>query len=275
MNVSKLYRNADLSSIARRINTFTVSLQDHKMVTPTLARVVLSWTGTQPDRSEVNASISNLFSGLASPVESSFRSLQSGPVNVTIGFVKANREVKEYTQEIAANQGRYKAMASNLLMDREDQSLWEVHSGSTGKFLVKKSNEDLSELVHLATSRKATLPTLAQVASVPAEIQEFAAFVDPNVQEVMHGYIVGRTNDGRVRVLSFEGDGQDQELDEELLVEVVNLDGKDQEAAKIKMSAEVAADRGALVSYYTKMFGAYAPDYLKRVIEMIDSHSIA
>lgn len=275
MNVSSLYRNADLASIARRVNTFTVSLQDHQMVTPTLARVVLSWTGQQPDRSEVAASIADLFNGLASPVESSFRSLQSGPVSVAIGFVKANREVKEYTSEIAANQGRYKAMASNLLMDREDQSLWEVHSGSTGKFLVKKGNEDLSELVHLATARKATLPTLAQVASVPAEVQEFAAFVDPTVQEVMHGYIVGRADGGKVHVLAFEGDGQDQEIPEDLLVEVVNLDGKDQEAAKIKMSAEVAADRGAMVSYYTKLFGSYAPDYLKNVITMIDSHSIA
>jgi hypothetical protein len=275
MNVSSLYRNADLASIARRVNTFSVSLQDHQMVTPTLARVVLSWTGQQPDRSEVAASIADLFNGLASPVESSFRSLQSGPVSVAIGFVKANREVKEYTSEIAANQGRYKAMASNLLMDREDQSLWEVHSGSTGKFLVKKGNEDLSELVHLATARKATLPTLAQVASVPAEVQEFAAFVDPTVQEVMHGYIVGRADGGKVRVLAFEGDGQDQEIPEDLLVEVVNLDGKDQEAAKIKMSAEVAADRGAMVSYYTKLFGSYAPDYLKNVITMIDSHSIA
>lgn len=275
MNVSSLYRNADLASIARRVNTFSVSLQDHQMVTPTLARVVLSWTGQQPDRSEVAASIAGLFNGLASPVESSFRSLQSGPVSVAIGFVKANREVKEYTSEIAANQGRYKAMASNLLMDREDQSLWEVHSGSTGKFLVKKGNEDLSELVHLATARKATLPTLAQVASVPAEVQEFAAFVDPTVQEVMHGYIVGRADGGKVHVLAFEGDGQDQEIPEDLLVEVVNLDGKDQEAAKIKMSAEVASDRGAMVSYYTKLFGSYAPEYLKSVINMIDSHSIA
>lgn len=275
MNVSSLYRNADLASIARRVNTFSVSLQDHQMVTPTLARVVLSWTGQQPDRSEVAASIAGLFNGLASPVESSFRSLQSGPVSVAIGFVKANREVKEYTSEIAANQGRYKAMASNLLMDREDQSLWEVHSGSTGKFLVKKGNEDLSELVHLATARKATLPTLAQVASVPAEVQEFAAFVDPTVQEVMHGYIVGRADGGKVRILAFEGDGQDQEIPEDLLVEVVNLDGKDQEAAKIKMSAEVASDRGAMVSYYTKLFGSYAPEYLKSVINMIDSHSIA
>lgn len=277
-NIEKLYRHADLASIANRINLFNVTVQDYKMVTPTLARVVLSWTGSQPDRSEVVAGISALFNGLASPVEASFRNLQNtGPVNVTIGFVKANREVKDYTTEIAADKTRFKAMASNLLMDREDESLWEVKSSGTSKYLVKQGNEDLSELVHLARTHRGTLPTLAQIASVPAETQEFAAYVDKQTQEVMHGYVVessivkGRQ---RVKVLSVEGNGEVDTVDEDQLVEVVQLDGKDQEAAKLKMSAEVAADRGAMVSYYTKMFG-YAPDYLKKVIEIIDSHSFA
>lgn len=277
-NISRLYRHADLASVAARINLFNVTVQDYKMVTPTLARVVLSWTGGQPDRNEVVSGISQLFNGLATPVEASFRNLQNtGPVSVTIGFVKANREIKDYTTEIAGNKGRFKAMASNLLMDREDESLWEVKSSGTGKYLVKQGNEDLSELVHLARTHRGTLPSLAQIACVPAATQEFAAYVDTKTQEVLHGYVVESTmvkGRQKLKVLSIEGDGEVDVVDEDQLVEVVQLDGKDQEAAKLKMSAEVAADRGAMVAYYTKMFG-YAPDYLKKIIEAIDSHSFA
>jgi len=58
------------------------------------------------------------------------------------------------------------------------------------------------------------------------------------------------------------------------LVEVINLDGEDAKAAGTVMAAEVAADKNAMTEYYRKMF-SYAPDYVQKIIDMINSHAFA
>lgn len=269
--MSNVFRNLDLAALASTLNTTTANLQDFEMISPSVARVCISMSGAFPSRSEVRSAIASLFKGMASPVEASFRNLsESGGIKTVIGFVKASAEVRPFEE---ATNGRMKAMASNLLMDDTDKSMWEIRAGSTGKYLVKQGNEDLSELASLAVSRKVGLPSLAHVANVTAAKTEFAAFLDKKMEEVQFGFVVASTDDG-LEVLPFDGDGDVETVTPEQLVQVVNLDGEDTQATGMEMSAAVMNDKSAMIEYYKKAY-QHAPDYVAKVIEQINQHAFA
>jgi hypothetical protein len=272
----------DTASLADRVNLFTTNLQDFRPVTPTLAKVVLTFSGTAPTREEIRASIAKLFNHGASAVASSFRSLERTSGSKTVaGFIRYQSTVLEYNEKSPETAGRYKHMAAaangevNMLMDTTDKSMWQVKAGNTGKYLVRHGEDDLSELMHLARNHKTGMPTLAQLANVPAEAREFASFVDVEQEEIMHGYVVAKSDDGQVMtVIAFEGDGQPQDVHVDLLVEVANLEGEDEAAIGTKLSVTAGADKAAMIEYYKKAYG-YAPDYLKMIIETIDQHAFA
>jgi hypothetical protein len=265
------FRNLDLDAIHAKIQTagFTLNVNDYEMVTPTLARVMLTYTGNVPmAQEEVRAGISKLFEGQASPVAESFRKVKDG---VIAGFVKTAREVREFDSG-AVTAGKMKEMAANLLMDKTDESLWEKKSGASGDYLVRQGNDDLSGLVHLATNKQIGQPTFAHLASMPAEPKEFAAFVSIDSEEVEHGYVVASA-DGKMTVVPVGSDDA-VEVQTAQLVEVINLDGEDAKAAGTVMAAEVAADKSAMIEYYRKMF-SYAPDYVQKIVDIINQHSFA
>lgn len=260
------YRNFDLEELANKINTFSLRLQDYEMVTPSLARVILAYTGAPPVKEEIRANITRLLNGMAAPVEGSFRILGHPEQKVVLGFVYSASDVRDYDEQ------NMKVMASNLLMDKADESLWEVRSGNTGKYLVKQGDEDLSELVHLAMVRQTSMPVLAQVAMASTIKREFATFVDAKSQEVMHGFVV-EVNGPKLTVAVYEDEGKPVEIEEAQIVEVSNLDDEVRPTYS-KMAPEVAASKTALVEYYKKAYG-YDPAYVQLIINMINQHSFA
>lgn len=265
------FRNLDLDSLASKATLagFTLNVNDYDMVTPTLARVMLTYTGNVPrSQEEVRASVAALFKGHAAPVAESFRKVTEGTI---AGFIKTSREVREFDSGMVTA-GKMKEMAANLLMDKTDESLWEKKSGAAGDYLVRQGNDDLSGLVHLATHKKLGQPTFAHLASMPAETKEFAAYVSTDSEEVEHGYVVASA-DGKMTIIPV-GAEEGVEVQTAQLVEVINLDGEDAKAAGGVMAAEVAADKGAMIEYYRKMFG-YAPDYLQKIIDIINQHAFA
>lgn len=267
--MEKLFRNLDLAKVADRVRTFTTNLQDYQMITPSLARVVLTLTGSMPRREEIRASVAELFKGHAAPVSNSFRELpQTGGTRTVVGFVKASAEVRFMDEK----GGKMKAMASNLMMDETDESMWEIRNGASGNYLVKQGNEDLSELAYSVKARRIGMPTLSNLESMPAETKEFAAFVDTKIEEVMYGYVVGSVG-GKTQVIAY-GETDTVDIDNDQLVEVSNLDGEDIKALGIEMAAAVAGDRAAMIEYYKKAY-SYDPSYIQKIIEMIDQHAFA
>lgn len=262
------FRNLDLDALASKINSFTLNVNDYEMLSPTLARVVVTYTGTLPVREEIRAAVARMFGGAASPVAESFRKVTDG---VIAGFVKASREVREYDEGLVTA-GKMRVVASNMLMDNTDHTLWEVKESSTGKYTVRKSDEDLSALVHLACRTQMTQPTLAHLASMPAEPKEFAAFVSEDSEEVEHGYVIA-SEKGKMTVLP-AGSDTPVEVTTAHLVEVMNLDGEDSKAFGHEMAAEVAADKATMIEYYKKMF-SYSPEYIAKVIQIINQHAFA
>jgi hypothetical protein len=263
------FRNLDIDALASKLNSFTLSVNDYEMVSPTLARVMISYTGETPRmHEETRAGIAKLFDGHATPVAESFRKVCAG---VITGFVKASREVREFDPE-SVTAGKMKEMAANLLMDKSDETLWEKRSGASGDYLIRQGEEDLSQLVHLAMHRQAGQPTFAALASMPAESKEFAAFVSPESEEVEHGYVVASA-DNKMTVIPF-GAEEAVEVQTANLVEVIHMDGEDMRALGTEMAAEVASDKSAMIEYYRKAYG-YAPDYVQKIIDMINQHSFA
>lgn len=266
------FRLLDTDSLAASIKTFSLNLQDYSLLSPTLARVVMTFSGRLPVQEEIRASIANVFQGKASAIAGSFRNMERSSGSKTlIGYVRSAAEIKEY-EENAETAGRYVQTASNLLMDNVDKSMWEVRSGTSGKYLVRKGEDDLNELVHLAHSKKSGMPTLAQLASVPAEPREFAAYIDLVTEDVLHGFVTHR--EGEVATISsYENEGETQEVQIDQLIEVATLDAEDEKGSGMKL-AETAATKEEMKAYYRKMF-SYAPDYVKDIMDMIDAHAVA
>jgi hypothetical protein len=106
--------------------TKTVSITDYDMLSPTLARVVIAYTGRQTKES-IRATILEKTDNLAAPVENSFRIVKANSVGgIAVGYLRANKEVRVIDEkEIRAG---YRVMSSNIMMDNSDRSLWERRS---------------------------------------------------------------------------------------------------------------------------------------------------
>ena len=264
------FKHLDIDAITAKMNLSTINLTDYKMVTPTVARVVISCTGQDTDESVTRSEIAKLFGEQASPIVSSFRKLPTGgEVATVVGFVKANRQVMAMED---VPKEKMKLMASNLMMNQDDKSLWDVRKGAAGEYLVRQGSEDLSELIQLARKPKIGTPSLAAIASMPAEPREFVAYVDTKLEEVQHGFVIASEGDN-VTVIPV-GMEQAVECKLECLVEVSYLDADDEKMLGQKTMATAGMDKSAMIEYYRKAYG-YAPAYVAKIIEMINMHSFA
>ena len=265
-------KHFDIDAAIARINTSTVNIHDYELMTPTLAKVIVTYTGDLPRHEELRSQISTLFKGFAAPVVASFRKLDRiGNKNAVIGFVKSVVEIR--TLESAnAEGGKMRAIASNLLMDETDKSLWEIKTGSTGQYIARQGNDDFKELVGLATARVKGVPTLNQIAMSSTETKEFAAYVCPVSEEVMHGYVVASNND-EIEVVPFGDSDASIKVQEANLIEVINLDGEDQNTLG-RMSQSAGVDKNAMIEYYKKAY-QHSPDYVQKIIDQINQHAFA
>jgi hypothetical protein len=276
----------DYEAAARKLSAFTMNVHDHEMVTDTLAKVILTYSG-QPSKEEARTSIAKLFNGMASAVEDSFRPLTNeGEIRSIIGFVRANREVHPWdpkNREIAKN---FRVMASNtnLLMDKRDESVWEVRKGATGSYIAKQGNEDLSDLVYLAkASHAGVAPKFSQTASVNADPQEFVAFVSTDSEEVEHGFVVQSnaakeaTETAKYRPASMvvvpHGIDEPVAILASQLIDIRHLDREDIATMGMKMTT-ASTDKAAQIEYYKKAY-SYAPEYVNLVIQQINSMATA
>jgi hypothetical protein len=271
------YRLFDLDKVAAQLSRFTVNVHDYKMLSPTVARVILSYTGTVPTQEQMRQEIAALFDNNASAVAGSFRQLTTaGDVKSAVGFVKMSREVRPFgDEEVKAAADTHKVMASNLLMNKADGSMWEIKSGAMGKYLAKQTGDDLRELIHLAHASVGGLPRFSSIASLASMTQpkEFAAYVDLNAEEVLHGFVIESSAD-KIKILAKETD-EVVEVAADQLVQVQDLEGE--EKAAITASPEMqnfSQDAAGMVAYYRLAY-RYSPDYIQKIIDIIGQHSFA
>lgn len=168
--------------------TAALSLSDFRQITPTLAKVVITYANCDRlSKSEIRAEIAHLFNNRASAVEGSFRALRTTSLPAAVGFVRINRESKPYVQKEVAGM---RVLAANMLMDEQDDSLWNVRTTTDGtRLLCRQVKEDISELLETAAVHVHRAPELSHVQSY-ALPGDMVLFVNPQTERVTAGIVV-------------------------------------------------------------------------------------
>jgi hypothetical protein len=173
--------------LASRISTVAATVVDYRMVTPTLAQVVATFNTIDTDRHSLATAVGAALNNGAAPIEGSFRTLSSYGNPAMVGFVTVNRETRPF--EEASTKGMV-ALASNMLMDAKDDSLWEVRSdGSGNKMLCRQEADSLHGLMETARVRVPRAPKLDNVMA-GVDRGNFVAFVDPQTETLRYGYVL-------------------------------------------------------------------------------------
>lgn len=251
---------------ATGINTSTVAITDYKLVASKLARVVIAFTGRHT-RESLTEAVASQLKHLAAPVENSFRIIKD---NVAVGFVRASTEVRVIEDATELRAG-YKVMASNILMDNADRTLWEVKEGAAGKFLARHGNEDLSELVGAAVHRRPDVPRLNQLAQASAAPKEFVAFASAS-GDMDYGFCLqASAESGVIRVMSVAS-GKPINIPSDVVASVIPVGGARIPRATHERITASGISRDAVnqqVAYYEKLY-AYDPAYLAEVIRQVE-----
>lgn len=237
----------------------TANITDYRIKNATLAKVIVSYTG-EFDSQELREHLANKMDCKAIPVAASFKRVSAG---VAVGFVRVNQEVRTPSKnELKA----YRVMSSNILMDNEDRSLWEVKSTGTGKYLARRGQEDLSALMQASVERRPGIPALRHLAIARASKSEIVAFVDAE-GDVDHGFALA-TNDEQVKVLSFSRRVPlVVDYDNVVSISPVTIPAHIHKVVAGSMTPQEKKDEKA---YYERLFG-FAPDYLREIQRQIDN----
>ena len=159
-----------------------------------VGQVIVGLSSPTSDRKAIQAAINNAFDGKAVIVPDSFRQLVNirGNRPILSGFVVPNRVVEPYTDERVKDM---RVMASNILMDAKDQSLWNVKTSGGQKFLCRDQDEDLSELLAHARTRRVGVPQIQEIARIASPERSYVGFVDPAEGIVKFGYVLTSCTD--------------------------------------------------------------------------------
>ncbi len=232
----------------------------------TVFKVVATFTGANDSQAMFHA-IAAATDFKVAPIETSFRPIPG--TEAYVGFVVANAEVREYTTETA---GKMKVMASNLLMDEADHTLWEVRSNGSNKFLTRHAEDDLSELVALCNvrvdNRQLGIPVLSSLGLPAPVVQEAIVFVDAVTASVRHGIVIaaeGCEGDCDIDVVDMES-LERVKVDPELVVEMASFDSAEVLASFPEIAAPEGQSLPTMEAYYKQVFGydaAYWTEFKK------------
>lgn len=242
----------------------TCTITDYEIKSPNLAKVIISYTG-DVDRNFITESLSKQMEYQVTLVASSFKKIKEG---VAVGFIRANKAVRAVSKsEINA---KYRVMSSNILMDNEDKSLWDVKEGAAGKYLARHGKEDLTALVEASTQRRSDIPSLRHLTIAKAAKSELVAFVDDD-GDLDHGFAVA-TNDDKVKVLSFTRRVPlTVDYDSVVSIYPVSVPRNLQKEVMASMTTE---EKKSAIAYWTRLYG-YSPEYVRLITQQVNDGTVA
>jgi hypothetical protein len=253
-----------------KISSSTVAITDFKMQTPAIAKVMISFTGRQT-KETIRAALLDKLDRQAAPIDNSFRIVKANSLGgVAVGFLRAQREVRvvDNDKQLRAS---YRALGSNIMMDQNDKSLWEVKDGAGGKYLARHGNEDLSELIQASVHRRGDIPGIRALAMAKAARHELVAFVSPS-GDMDYGFAIG-TRDDAVRVVSHTTQTA-QAVDYNMVTFMAQVPVPKSVNRRILEAGISREDKNQQIEYYRQLF-SYAPEYLAEVIEMVNNDTVA
>lgn len=154
------------------------------------------------------------------PVIGSFQRINPKD-NIVVGLV--TRGIATQSLSETDFQSRFTQVAKNVLMDNEDQSVWDlVSSKDGGVVLARQVDEDLSTLVAMARTRNMDNKLSHDVESMQPVTAGYARFYNPTIKGIDHGYLCGAEEDGTLIAVSRTLNDL-VEVDARLLVACANI----------------------------------------------------
>lgn len=240
--------------------TATVALTDYRVISQTLAEVVVAMTG-KPSKDALAVAVTKRFGEAVTPVLSSFRWLREN--EVAVGFVSSVTSVRTLDGDsVLAN---YKMLASNMYMDQEDDSLWELKQGATGRYLARRTQEELPEILSAAKSpHRADIPTLSRVLRTPVKVNEFISFVSA-ANDVDYGVCVGSTKEGESVILSVSTKKL-VAVDPQRVVRATAIDFNKMRSPRVTAGMQ---DAQAVIEYWKQAY-QYDQAYVNKIIQQVE-----
>lgn len=277
--------NLDHSKFAQRLQgklLVEATVNQYQLLAPTLARVLVTVTGHPKTVDDLRSAVRAAFQPEASPILSSFRLLEevSQRTKVAVGFITPNRETKPY---VKAN--HLKQLASNVLMDTNDESIWDLKRVGDQMFMCRQTTEDLSELLALARVRDVSIDDKVELSNLVGSIASEGEYVTYATVEgdMGYGYCLASSEDHVL--VSNRNTGRIDKVDIEQVVTVSHMGGEDKHLfaalakagqKKPKVEAEsgdigISGDWSNLHNYYKAVYG-YDPEYFAKFEEIINAH---
>lgn len=263
------FNPARLQQLASAVSNVAASLHDYKVLSKNVAKVIVSLSNDRCSSKEIAHAISRSLGNGFAPVLGSFRVIPGAPITALAGFVTRNTEVITPEDE---RYNRMRPLTASIMLDPQDESMWDIRRGDSGTFLVRAGDEDLSSLLVTASVRDVNSPRMASLASC-SSAGEFISFVDVNQGVLKHGFVLASDGD-QVQVVT-EDDEQPVTIGEDSVVEAAILHGQDVEvAATVGIDSTTYDSRSpaAMTEYYRQLY-AYAPAFAEDVVKQINSHS--
>lgn len=249
----------------------TINITDAVMVNANLAKVIISTTG-EVDTDDIAEALCARLEGQGALVEKSLTTLSAGEYGASyVGFVKSVSEVREVdSHELQASYHAVLATNQNVLVNNEDQSVWELKTGSSGKYLVRHQEEDLTSLVAAAASSNQYTgsPRLSSVVMpVPAR-ESLVAYVTEQ-GSVDYGFVTKTsTANQNVELISMESSAP-RIVNTATMISAHAIE-LDPEAYRLAAASITEGDKDKMRKFYTALY-SIAPDYLNEVIKEIDA----
>ena len=245
------------------------SITEYNMVTDRVARVIVNCSKSRPD--QIFARLHDVLKNRATPIRASFRWLVRD--ESMIGFVATNQETRVVNKEQLTASFRLVANSSNIYLNKEDDSIWELRNGTGGTYLSKTTGDDLGELIESVRASRSGAPRMASIMAATVQAHEVVAFVhsEENTNPDMeYGFCVGRQGDDYLVVTA------NHEAPVRVSANtVVGCYSVDQNALKAKVNAATKAgiragfDKKPVIEYYKKAY-SYDKNYLAMVIKQIE-----
>lgn len=172
------------------------------------------------DSADLLTAVANTLGDGVLPVAGSFQRISPND-NIVVGLV--TRGIATKTISDAEYKSRFTQVAKNVLMDNEDQSVWDlVSSGDGGVVLARQMDEDLSALVTMARTRNMDNKLSHDVEVMQPVTAGYARFYNPTINSLDHGYLCGAEKDGTLIAVSRTLNDL-VEVDARLLVACANI----------------------------------------------------
>ena len=256
------------SKLTQGIDARTVSITSFQLHGPKLAEIVAA-TVNVIERNALFAKLQEKFDNKASPIQNSFRWVKPG--QVMCGFVTVRPEVQVLKSK--AELASFRNVASNMYLD-DDDSAWELKSGTSGSYLVRTGVEDLPAVLSKVRASR-TVPGIPVVSSlVPAQAKqhELVAYINGSC-DLDYGVVIANVKESSKRAVLSVNSKVLEGVDPARIIESRAIAFTDKKIGPVPTTAGVP-DPEVMIEYYKKAYG-YSQSYLAKVIEAIQQQAAA